>query len=351
MSLLTHNPFNDSGIVSYEQFKQYPFLVFGVNEMLKNKLEGQAKQIKNQYFFGERLILLGERGIGKTSSLFFIHDLLKQHSIKSFIFSRLFEDSNFIMEHINMLIKQEQGDARFKLMRESSFYKFTQEPVYFLVDFPDTVETKNFKKFLEYLWVLLTHKNYKKINLIFAMNKSHYDKSSSYSEILGKFSTIGLERLNYNDTRKLIESRLKVLKRKVEEIFEHDVIKRIFDHSKGIPRNTISACCLLVDNSNGEMIKLKGAEIILKDRYFDKVIEDRVEDLELRDIYKLMIKILEDKFQGNVSSQEDYVKEVMKASKIGRNSVLARIADLIRFGIFNQYRGGYNRVNKIISLS
>ena len=76
---LNYNPFNDSGIVNYEQFKQYPFLIFGVSETIKNRIEEQIKQIKNNYFFGERLILIGERGIGKTSALFFIHDLLKKN--------------------------------------------------------------------------------------------------------------------------------------------------------------------------------------------------------------------------------------------------------------------------------
>ena len=73
--------------------------------------------------------------------------------------------------------------------------------------------------------------------------------------------------------------------------------------------------------------------------------------MDLKRIYKQMTKILEENFSGTANSQEDYVKEVMDICKIGRNSALARINDLIKFGIFSQYKGGRNRVNKIISFN
>ena len=82
----------------------------------------------------------------------------------------------------------------------------------------------------------------------------------------------------------------------------------------------------------------------------DQVINDRVEDLELRRIYKQMVSILRNDFNSISKSQEDFVKKVIEFTGIGRNSVLSRINELTKFGIFKQQRGGYNRVNKIISL-
>ncbi len=64
-----------------------------------------------------------------------------------------------------------------------------------------------------------------------------------------------------------------------------------------------------------------------------------------------MVNILEKDFKGTAKSQEDYVKRVTELVNLGRNSILARISDLSRFGIFKLYRGGYNRVNKIISFN
>ena len=106
-----------------------------------------------------------------------------------------------------------------------------------------------------------------------------------------------------------------------------------------------------MDNSNTKSITKTLAEGVLKEKYIEQVINDRVEDLELKRAYKQMTMILETKFHGTANSQEDYVKEVMKVCNFGRNSILARINELTKFGIFVQYRGGYNRVNKIISFS
>lgn len=342
MAQFHYNPFHDVGITNYEQFKQYPCLVFGTLGTIKNRIHQQIEQVQNGYYFGERLIILGTRGIGKTSALFFIKDMLEGNHIRAEIFSRLVEDG----EHLNTLLSQNKNPRN---KAEVGINNLSKNSIYFLVDFPDTIENKNYKKFLSFLWSLMTHKNYNKINLIFAMNKSHYEKSFSFSEILGKFLTQRLEKFDREETQELIEARLKLVNVKTN-IFPNEVLDKIYTYSKGIPRNIISACSLLYDNGGGNKISKKKAEKVLKERYIDQVINDRVEDLELKKIYKQMVNILEKSFNGTVNNQENYIKKVMDTSKIGRNSVLARIADLARFGIISQYRGGYNRVNKIISL-
>lgn len=348
------NPFHDAGITNYEQFKLYPFLVFSTLETIKNRITQQIKQIKDGHFFGDRVILLGERGIGKTSTLFFIKDMLNKENIRAEIFSRLIEDENHLKVILSTTSEGEvidEGGGKYFPMKGESFEEITNKPIYLLIDFPDIVEIKNFKRFLEFLWSLMIHKNYNKINLIFAMNKSHYDKSFAFSETLGKFLTLRLEKLDKVATRNLISSRLEKIESKIEDFFDEDVFKIIFSYSKGIPRNIISACSLLIDNLNSNIITKESAESILKEKYFDQVINDRVEDPTLKKIYNQMIKILEEEFNGNAPTQERYVEKVMVGCKVGRNTVLARIKDLIKFGIFNQYRGGPRRASKILSFS
>jgi len=63
-----------------------------------------------------------------------------------------------------------------------------------------------------------------------------------------------------------------------------------------------------------------------------------------------MVLVLKNDFNSIAKSQEDFVKKVGEITGIGRNSILSRINELTKFGIFKQQRGGYNRVNKIISL-
>jgi len=351
MNKLRYNPFHDAGITNYEQFELYPFLIFGTLETIKNRIQQQIKQLKEGHEFGDRLIILGERGIGKTSTLFFIKKKLNEAGIRTELFSRLIEDDS----HLNTLLRNPEtpvlGKGTIYPTKTETLYELTKNPIYFLIDFPDTVDARNFKAFLNFLWTLMIHKNYNKINLIFTMNKSHYDKSFSYAETLGKFTTLRLEKLSNLETGELISSRLKKVNGEIGNFFDGEVLETIFNYSKGIPRNVISACCLLIDNSNEKKITKKFAEKVLKERYVEQVINDRVEDLELKRIYKLMTKILEEDFKGTATSQENYVEKVMEICKIGRNSVLNRIRDLVKIGIFNQYKGGYNRVNKIISFN
>lgn len=351
MVKLPYNPFHDVGITNYEQFKLYPFLVFGTLESIKNRVEEQVNQIRNNHFFGERMIILGDRGIGKTSSLFFIKDMLEESEIDVYYFTRLFEDQETINARIREFVEKKLGEGRANLVVKEKINSLFKKPCYILVDFPDSLDLGVFKRFLIYLWDLMTRKEYNKINLIFSMNKSHFDKSFAYSEVFGKFMTLRLDKFTLDETEKVIESRLKKVNSSTREVFEGDIVGIIYNYSKGIPRNIISACSLLMSNSNGSAITKEKAEDILKERYYEQVLNDRIEDLELRLIYKQMINVLKVNFQGVAQSQEDYVRKAQEITSIGRNSILNNIRDLVKYGIFNQYKGGYNRVNKILSLN
>jgi len=327
---LKFNPFFDSGITTYEQYKKFPFLLSQNLTIIKNRISQEIEQIKNNYFFSERLIILGMRGIGKTSTLFFIKDMLEEAKIQTVFFSRLFEDA----EH-------------FEILSGKNLNYISMKPVYILVDFPDSINPRSFKSFLLHLWDIMTHKNHEKINLVFAMNISHYDKSFSYSEILGKFSIVRLEPFNLDETTELIRARLKLAGD--VNYFSDDIIRLIYDYSKGIPRNVISACNLLVNASNGK-IKIDIARKIFQTEYINQVISDRVEDLNERIIYNQMVEILKNDFGGVASSQEDYVKKVNEKLNISRATILKKISYLQKIGVFKVSRGGYNRIQKIISI-
>lgn len=334
MPVIKFNPFYEYGILNYDQYKKYPFLISSSLKILKNRI---TEQINSEYMFAERLILLGEKGIGKTSALFFIQDLLKENNNCNVVFvSRLFED----FEH-------------FDLISGKRLFELSQKPTYILIDFPDTINANQYKKFLSCLWDIFQHKNYNNINLIFSMNVSHYDKSFSYSEILGKFMNLRFERFNEDETKELIKKRLQIAEGDMS-IFEDSVLDTIYSYSKGIPRNIVSASSILISDLISEKkdkINYQTAKEILKDKYIDQVINDRVTDSGLKDIYKWMVKILEEDFGGVVQSQEDYVKKIEASIGISRATILKRISDLCKFGIVSFQKGGYNRLSKIISLN
>lgn len=328
------NPFSDEGIANYEQFKIYPYIIVNAMETIQNKINLDLKQIASGGYFGERILLIGSRGIGKTSALFFIKDMLDKSGVNNYVFSHLVQDA----EH-------------FKVFTNEMLEEVTKDPVYLLIDFPDSLEQENYKRFLLFLWHLMTHKNYNKINLIFALNHSHYDKSFDYSEVLGKFTRLRLEQFNLENTRRLIQSRLDLIGIKIEDFIGPNVIDLIYSHTDGIPRNTISACSLLFTKwQQGCPVQYDIANTLMKEKYFDQILNDRVEDRGIRETYRIMIEILKKDFLGMCQSKMDYIEKIKIQTGMGHSASVKGVNNLIKFGIITEKRGGDKRLCRILSL-
>lgn len=326
------NPFFEYGITNYEQYKNFPFLESISISQLKNKINSQ---IRSNFKFPERLLILGEPGAGKTTSLFYIHDLLEESKkCNVIIFSKFFTDAESF--------EAASGESLRKLTNSNI-------PVYILVDFPDTVTSSNMKKFLDFLWSVITSKC-DNISLIFALNISHYNKSFSFSEILGKFNKFRIERMNCEETKELITKRLKMIE--AEGFFDEKVCELIFKYSKGIPRNIICTSMNLFDQFLDEdKITEEKALGILKDSYSHQIINDRVEDNTERELYKRIIEIVQNDFGGKSNSQKELVTAIKDKLGIGRNRAVGFISKLNKFGVIAISKGGENNTKKIISLS
>ena len=327
------NPFSDSGIVNYEQYKKYPLILFGVQEKMNLHVEQQVLHIENKYFFGDRFILIGERGAGKTSTLFFIKDALEDKGVMVFYITRLIQD----FEHFELITRERLSEA-------------SKEPIYILVDFPDTIDTHVFKSFLDFLWKAISHQNQDKINFIFAMNHSHYDKSFSYSEIFGKFITIRFDRLTNKESKQLIQSRLTKVEKDIDEVFSESSLDHIHKITKGIPRNLISACYLLYINYNGRKIDESTTGDLFKETLYGQIIKDRVDNHMERIEYNQIIEIIKTDFGGVVNSKIDLISKINEKVGLGRKTATNKLKQLELFGILSIRKGGYNRLNRIISL-
>lgn len=327
---LFFNPFSSISTTDYAQFKKFPFLETQTISRLTNKIHSQ---IRDNFIFPERLLILGEIGAGKTTSLFYIHDLLKDsQKCNVLLLSKVFSDAE-----------------DFELITGENLSKISKSPVYILIDFPDTTSGVVFKKFLDYLWNIITHKNAKNINLIFALNISHYSHSFNFSEILGKFDKFRLERLTLEETKKVIKSRLQMAGS--DDYFEEGVYNVIFRFSKGIPRNIICASKNLVEEFfNKEKVTELEASNLLKIGYIEQIIHDRIEDPINRNLYKKVIDTITNDFHGFVEIQRDLVDNVTAQTNVGKNKIMKIISNLEKFGIINLSRGGKNNVNKVISL-
>jgi len=338
------NPFCDTGIANYNQYKQYKFIKFRTHETLTNRIKQQISQINNNIFFGERLILIADRGLGKTSTLYYLKDLLQSDGIKTYLLNVLASDVESFIQNINNCMSEAE---KFKT-KYASLYSFKYESIYVLIDFPDASPT-HYRNFLEFLWHAISHENQDKLNFIIAMNQPHYDKSFGYSQILGKFVKQMLERLDIDETKELVQSRLNLIHKDIFDIFSEGAINVIQDFSKGVPRNIISGCSLLFDQGMFP-ISTSQARRTLKETYYPQIIKERVEDPSLRAEYNLIVNLLEKSYSGRAASKMELMAEIQKMVNIGQVSASRRIDDLQRFGIVNIVRGGHNRLNKIVTL-
>jgi len=330
MGNLRFNPFIEYGVTDYEQYKKFPFLETESIRRLRNKMNSQ---IRDNFMFPERLVILGEPGAGKTTSLFFIKDMLTECKKCNVLpFSTIFS-----------------SPEEFEMISGENFIKVTEKPTYILIDFPDRISPKKFKEFLEYLWNIITHKNHGNISLIFALNISHFSKSFDYSEIFGKFDKFRIDRMNFEETSSLIKARL--LMAGSSNYFDEDTYKMIFKYSKGIPRNIICASKNLVEEFfEKEIVTGREAEIILQEEYVTHIIHDRIEEPLKRKMYLEVINILKNQYKGEANSQEELIQILKTNLDIGRNKSMNIISDLSKFGIIELSKGGYRNTHKLISL-
>lgn len=327
---LPFNPFSVYSINQYNQYKDCPFLQTRATNLIKNNVMGQ---IRDKYTNPERLLLLGERGLGKTTSLFFVKDMLENAGYKNvFFLTKLVLDNDCL-----------------RLLTGKSLKDFSEEKGFLLIDFPDTTNLANLKKFLEFIWEIMTSPFYKNINLIFSLNISHFNFISNMSEVLGKFDKIRIERMDLTETRELIDARLAMAN--ASGFFDEEVYGCIYDYSQGIPRNIICASRGLADNfSTKDRVDLASAQRVLREVYTDKIINDRVEDPEKRAIFKRIITLIGIESGGVVETQELLSKRIKEDLNIGRNRAIGFVNELSKFGLLIITKGGENNTKKIIKL-
>lgn len=320
--------------------------MFGMQETIFTRIQKHIQQIQVGVSFGERLIIIAERGTGKTSTLFHLRDKILAGNVPVYMFSWLPPDIETLLLSINS-----QKNPPFPHLRDiDSITGLTQKPIFLLFDFPDAVDSTQYRHFLTLVWSLMTNPNYDKINLIFSMNPSHYNKSFSIGETLGKFLTLRLEKLSISETEELIESRLEGVGKTTDQILSDSALESIFKLTKGVPRYIISTCRVLYDKFVGEPISGEMVDKIFKDKVYEQIIKDRVEDSMLRAEYLQIISILKTDFGGVINSKLKLVEAIQQRTGLGKYTATKRINELLEFGIFSIRRGGYNRMNKLISL-
>lgn len=329
--MLKSNPFSEFAIAEYSQFQKLPFLESDSIKEISNAIKNQ---IRDDFRFSERLLILGMRGIGKTSCLFHVRDLLEssEKGLNIITVSKLIAN--------NEELEREAG-ADMKTISNSK--------TFVLIDFPDNPKKLQFEQFLDFVWNTMISSRYSSINFVICLNINHYDASLTISEVLGKFHRVRLDSLTREETERLIKLRLTMVE--AGDIFNKEVYDLIYRYSKGIPRNIICACRSLADNFlDKDTISYPEAAKILREDFTEQIINDRVEDVNERLLYKKVMEIIATRFNGYIECQENLLDVIKQDMGIGRNKSMKSIDKLTEFGLVNVTKGGKNNTQKVISL-
>jgi len=301
---LSFNPFKHKIVYDYTDYISYPFILTESQITLKFLLETSFPTPVRNYY-----VILGERGSGKTSTLLFLQDLVKKQNNPSFL-----TKYDASIKGMGSIL----GLRRKLLPERATLYSETNENVkktiedylrnkyyYWFIDVPDKTSRKDLDLLTTGLEILLGFRN---INVIIAMNKSHYNKSFSYSEVMGKFTPVTLKPFNLEETKNLILKRLEMAGN--TDIFEDDVITKVWEISRGNPRNILSACDILLSKLlqvGKRKIDMDLASKVLVEDYVVKILNERIENPNLRACLLKLLNIIKE-MGGEVIGEKELIR-------------------------------------------
>jgi hypothetical protein len=334
-------------------FDSQPFIPTQTVETICGEID-YTLQFKEEFFES----LLGDRGTGKTSSLVYFKNYIEKHSKKNnkktlvvYVnedFDKLF--GNFFT--INRLLT----GSFLNIKNENEAEKNTKEEiekyysVYFLFDIPEDVsDLKEFKEFGKLLdFILRNHCG----SIIISMNRNHYNKLCSVTNIVGvdaKITTRDVEKdFNENLMLKITLLRLKMFRENGYQDdnyfpFTIDALRLIANFSNNIPRNFLMACrtCLCeADKKDVNIIDENFVEKNLKITFATQIIESQVKDIGERRIYFVIYECLKNNFSSKCEDIQKLFTKLQEKETFPMSypSLIHRIRKMNDWGILNTER-------------
>jgi len=328
---LRFNPFEKQVVYDYDDFVSQPFLLTHSLQMLKIGIENNLVSDSSIYY-----VILGERGSGKTTSLLFLKDIINRKENPKFV--TRYERSIRGMGSYTGLAEKLLPDARTIYVensaKDSLMNYLIGKKYYWFVDVPDLITKQEIGIMLRGLELLLGFKN---ISVIIAMNRSHYDKSFDYSEILGKFFVVQLKPFTFEECKTLITKRIENASQgEIKLKFTDGAIEKINEISKGIPRNIISACnsVLLKYQQEDEVREIDEEFVVnaLGESYAMRVLEERVKEPLRQSLWELYT-FIKTEFNGKVESETKLAEACMKKLNMSRLTLRKRLLKLEKLGL------------------
>jgi len=306
------------------------------------------------------VVVRGERGSGKTSHLLYAGKLIRDKRSSLLVddyirgvadvFKSPFHIFRHMLERLNIphhSINIPTGMMDFqKALREV----IGERKYFFLVDVPDSLSKKNLNNFVNSVEYLI---GIHKISIIIAMNISHFEKSFSYSEVLGKFHPAFIKLFTPEDTAELVERRLKTVSINNDtNLFTDDAIGVIHRISGGIPRLMLTKCDTLFKNASTDGVSIVDysfAEKILEKTHLMDTLNQRVSDGIVRQSLLDVFNVLKNDLGGEVGSQKDYIEKVKEKGLYNNHiTIIKKIKELEKLRLITIERDRKDMKSKII---
>jgi len=331
---LKFNPFEIKSVSDISDFKKQPFLLLNMQKVLKLTIEMDIQQNPPEYGL-IYYVILGERGIGKTTTLAFLKDIV-DNCKEPYILSRYVTRPQAIstIRNLENLIVADNVVGQNSEARLSNWLE--GKKVYLFIDVQDKCNKHDLNLLAEGLQNILYFKN---IRVFMAMNKSHYNNMFDITEILGKYTVIDMKPFEIKHTRELIIARLNMAREQKDNDlypFTEDSIKIIQNTTKGIPRNILVACDISLKYATLCGYNLIDAsvvtEAIAKD-YTERIIQERIESQHKRDMMMKLYNIIKNDFSGEVKKEEILIDHIKQKLGWSRVTTRKRIRELQKLGL------------------
>jgi len=334
---LEFNPFELKNVSDSSDFKKQPFLLLDTQKMLKTALEMNLKSKQNNPIY---YVVMGERGIGKTSTLFFLKenlDNIPDPSIRTKFVNNPYTICNYTTLCKTITSDENSISGNSKLSYKDYLERWLRDKKIFLfIDVVENATKEDLKALADGLQIIL---NLKQIRVILSMNTIHYDRMFDITEILGKYMVWRLRPFDLEETKKLILSRLNFARtEKIDDLypFTERAVMKIHTVSKGIPRNIVSACDMCLTHAVTHDLKEINeyeATKVLRENYAQKILNERVFNDSKRKMLLLLYETIKNEFNGVIKKEENLIKYMHNKHGWSRVSTKNRLRMLERLGL------------------
>lgn len=256
MRILIYSPMDLSIVTKYFGFTEYPFMVTADPKFLFYSSQVKEALAKCEFMARSRLgplYMYGPRGGGKTTLIKLLHTKLSSepHFTVKLLGAANIKTSNALLRDILEIFGVKTERSYSASLRNFEQFLLEQAkaghiPV-LLIDEAQNL-TKDMLRLIHYLLNFETDK-VKLLQVVLVGQEELGTKIIQFRELASRMFPIAMSTMILEDMREMITFRLSVAGYKepiIEESQADDIYKTLYAYTKGLPRDTVRVCSLLL---------------------------------------------------------------------------------------------------------